>query len=223
MQEMPKCSFSPWAGKMPWRRAWQPPTVFLPEKSQDRGVWWATVHGVSKSRIQQWLSTHTHLWLVWSGKEFHAPPTVVPTSAWWVLLGQETVSWAPHPKGREGFFILSVTTVGLGLCPGAVRKFPTSLPRSRWFCFYPSLRGKVILPRSLEQSFFLSLIKSLRFCFVESVRTRDWALKKIIYFLVHWVFIAVRRLSLGVTRWGYSLVMVHRLLIEMVSLVEQGL
>ena len=55
------------------------------------------------------------------------------------------------------------------------------------------------------------------------MRTRYWALKKIIYFLVHWVFIAVRRLSLGATRCGYSLVMVHRLLIEMVSLVEQGL
>ena len=26
--------FCPWAGKIPWRRAWQPTPVFLPEESQ---------------------------------------------------------------------------------------------------------------------------------------------------------------------------------------------
>ena len=25
----------------PWRREWQPTPVFLPEKSMDRGDWWA--------------------------------------------------------------------------------------------------------------------------------------------------------------------------------------
>ena len=25
--------FNPWVGKIPWRRAWQPAAVFLPEKS----------------------------------------------------------------------------------------------------------------------------------------------------------------------------------------------
>ena len=25
--------FDPWVGKIPWRRAWQPTPVFLPEKS----------------------------------------------------------------------------------------------------------------------------------------------------------------------------------------------
>ena len=28
----------------PWRRAWQPTPVFLPEKSMDRETWWVTVH-----------------------------------------------------------------------------------------------------------------------------------------------------------------------------------
>jgi len=34
--------------KVPWKRKWQPTPVFLPEKSMDRGAWWATVHGVAK-------------------------------------------------------------------------------------------------------------------------------------------------------------------------------
>ena len=41
-----------WVGKISWRRAWQPTPVFLPGESVDGGAWWATVHGVSKSRTQ---------------------------------------------------------------------------------------------------------------------------------------------------------------------------
>ena len=34
-------------GKIPWRRAWQPTVVFL---LKDRGAWWVTIHGVTKSQ-----------------------------------------------------------------------------------------------------------------------------------------------------------------------------
>ena len=44
--------FNPWVGKISWRRAWQPTSVFLLENPKDRGAWWATVHGVAKNRIQ---------------------------------------------------------------------------------------------------------------------------------------------------------------------------
>ena len=45
--------FDPWVRKTPWKRAWQPTPIFLPgEKSTDRGVWWATVHSVSKSKTK---------------------------------------------------------------------------------------------------------------------------------------------------------------------------
>ena len=44
--------FDPWVGKIPWRRKWQPTPVFLPGHLMDRGAWWATVHGVTKSRTQ---------------------------------------------------------------------------------------------------------------------------------------------------------------------------
>ena len=27
-----RCGIDPWAGKMPWKRAWQPTAVFLPEE-----------------------------------------------------------------------------------------------------------------------------------------------------------------------------------------------
>ena len=52
--------FSLWAGRIPWRRKWQPTPVFLPGKSHGRGVWQTTVHGVSKSWTR--LSMHAH-WL----------------------------------------------------------------------------------------------------------------------------------------------------------------
>ena len=32
-----RCGFSPWSGKIPWRRKWQPTPVFLPAKSHGLG------------------------------------------------------------------------------------------------------------------------------------------------------------------------------------------
>ena len=39
-----KPGFYPWVRKSPWRRAWKPTPLFLPENSMDRGAWRATVH-----------------------------------------------------------------------------------------------------------------------------------------------------------------------------------
>ena len=42
-----------WAGKIPWRRAWQPTPVFLPGEphgQRSRGAWRAAVHSVGHSR-----------------------------------------------------------------------------------------------------------------------------------------------------------------------------
>ena len=39
-----------WVEKIPWRRKWQPTQYSCLENLIDRGVWWATVHGVSNSR-----------------------------------------------------------------------------------------------------------------------------------------------------------------------------
>jgi len=40
----------PGLGKIPWRRKWQPTSVFLSGESMARGAWWATVHRVTKSQ-----------------------------------------------------------------------------------------------------------------------------------------------------------------------------
>ena len=43
---------------MHWRRKWQPTPVFLPGESQDRGAWWAAIHGVTQSWTRlKWLSS----------------------------------------------------------------------------------------------------------------------------------------------------------------------
>ena len=48
---------SPWVGKIPWRREWQPKPVYLPGKFQ--GAWWVTIHGVARV-WHSWACTHTH-------------------------------------------------------------------------------------------------------------------------------------------------------------------
>ena len=57
--------FSPWVGKIPWKRKCQPAPVFLPGKSVllDRGAWQTTAHGVVKSgRTTEQLNTHIYIW-----------------------------------------------------------------------------------------------------------------------------------------------------------------
>ena len=51
MVKNPPAMREAWIWKIPWRRAWQPTPVFLPWTiPTDRGAWWATVYGISKSR-----------------------------------------------------------------------------------------------------------------------------------------------------------------------------
>ena len=51
--------FNPWVEKILWKRKWWPTPVFLLGKLHgQRGAWWATVHGVSKS--QTWLRDGAH-------------------------------------------------------------------------------------------------------------------------------------------------------------------
>ena len=44
---------------IPWRKAWQPTPVFLPENSMDRETWWVTVHQGSQRLGHDW-ATNTH-------------------------------------------------------------------------------------------------------------------------------------------------------------------
>ena len=51
----------PCVRKIPWKMKWQFTPVFFVGNPMDRGAWWATVHGLQKSRT--WLSMHTHHFL----------------------------------------------------------------------------------------------------------------------------------------------------------------
>ena len=54
--------FDPWVGKSPWRKAWQPIPIFLPEESHGQRSLAGYSHGVAKSWIQlKQLHMHTHL------------------------------------------------------------------------------------------------------------------------------------------------------------------
>jgi len=48
-----RCGFSPWVGKIPWRRAWKPTPYSCLENPMGRGAWWAMVNRIAKS--QTWL------------------------------------------------------------------------------------------------------------------------------------------------------------------------
>ena len=60
-----RCRFDPWIRKISWSRKWQPIPVVMPGKSQDRGAWWAAVHGVTRVR---------HDWVT----EYRAHPRICP-------------------------------------------------------------------------------------------------------------------------------------------------
>ena len=42
--------FDPWVGKIPWRRAWQPTSVFLPAESP----WTEAPGGLQSTGLQSW-------------------------------------------------------------------------------------------------------------------------------------------------------------------------
>ena len=56
-----RCGFNPWSERSPGGGHGNPLQYSYLENPTDRGTWWATVHGVSKSRTwMRWLSRHSH-------------------------------------------------------------------------------------------------------------------------------------------------------------------
>ena len=57
-----KCKFDPWVGKIPWRRKWQPTSVFsLGEFHCQRSLAGYSPWGCKESDMTEWLSTHMHI------------------------------------------------------------------------------------------------------------------------------------------------------------------
>ena len=56
------CGNPPWVGKIPWRRAWQPTPVFLPEESHgQRSLVGYSLWGSTESDMTERLSINTPL------------------------------------------------------------------------------------------------------------------------------------------------------------------
>ena len=71
-----RCKFDPWVGKIPWRRKWQPTSVFLPGKSHEqRSLAGYSPWGHKESDMTDWSHTQSEAWdveviavLMWMGK-----------------------------------------------------------------------------------------------------------------------------------------------------------
>ena len=75
MQETP--GFNPWIGKTPWRRAWQPTPVFLPEESQgQRSLAGYSPWGCKALDTTEWLNNNKRIFALsllhsWLGTFHH--------------------------------------------------------------------------------------------------------------------------------------------------------
>ena len=56
-----RCWFDPWIGKIPWRRRWQPPSLFLPGRSHgQRSLAGYRSWGRKERDLTEYTHTHTH-------------------------------------------------------------------------------------------------------------------------------------------------------------------
>ena len=120
-----RCRFDP-SSKIPWRRHGNPLQYSCLENPMDRGAWWATVHGVSKSWTQLNTSRTRGPWSVTN--HLRILPTTQPlhTTSWRVSLPPTLVSscptlclsfsvLAPHPLAV--FRILKVPLLSMASGP----------------------------------------------------------------------------------------------------------
>ena len=103
MQEIKRCEFHPWVGKIPWRKAWHTTPVLLPGESYGQRSLAGTVHGVAKGQIQlKRLSSSSSRWSLRGMLEegcLSALPGVVQESylsCFWM----RRVSWADAVLSR---------------------------------------------------------------------------------------------------------------------------
>ena len=79
MQEVQRCEFNPWAGKIPWGRKWQRTSVFLPEKFHgQRSLAGYSPWGHIKSGTTECTHTHpfTHIHTYTKGSRRKRSPVI---------------------------------------------------------------------------------------------------------------------------------------------------
>ena len=54
-----RCRFYHWVRKIPWNRKRQPSPVFLTGKCHGKGIWWATIHGITELDMTEQVTEHT--------------------------------------------------------------------------------------------------------------------------------------------------------------------
>ena len=82
-----RCRFYPWVGKIPRKRKWQPPPVFLLKNPMDRGAWQAIVQRVTTVG-HEWATKH------WKESVFQPVKTACPRGQV-VSVNRAKFSWPP--------------------------------------------------------------------------------------------------------------------------------
>ena len=102
------CRFNPWIRKIPWRRAWQSTTIFLPGESHgQRNLVGYTVHGVAKelnSLATKWNKTKYSLLMTLSAFGMEASISACDcVCVLFILISLHTLSmcevWRVHREG----------------------------------------------------------------------------------------------------------------------------
>ena len=88
-----RCKFSPWVGKISWRRKWQPIPIFLPGESHgQRSLVGYSLWDHKKSDITEQLSTHSNrnldCWLdssflLWAHSDVNSPLSTALAASHW--------------------------------------------------------------------------------------------------------------------------------------------
>ena len=105
---LPRPGFDPWVSKMPWRRKWQPTSVFLPGESHGQRSLvgynpWGHKELDTTDRLTLWLYTHTHTHI------FHS--SGFPSSS----VGKESACNSEDPSSIPGLGRSSGEGIGYSL------------------------------------------------------------------------------------------------------------
>ena len=128
-----RCRFDPWVLTIPWRRKWQPASVFLPGKFQGQRSL-EGYNGATKSQTQLSTHTHTHTHTHWNCElpDFYLRMTMPfyclkSMHSFWnasrvqfSLLASERIVWQSHPNLLQQTFLSFYLA---SICTSEIRNF----------------------------------------------------------------------------------------------------
>ena len=102
--------FSPWVGKIPWKRAWQPTPVFLPGESHgQRSLVGYSPQDLKEANMNEWQASpapvwlhrsHAHVLILWQHGQSHLllPPPALKHTQCLILM---SISFKHQMKERK--------------------------------------------------------------------------------------------------------------------------